>query len=148
MFDDREAIKDLVLLYALYSDTGRFSETPALFTDDAVLDESAAGQPRAVGKEQITQFMEYAESFTNGEGDRQIEFGLHFTTNHIITDLTENKAKGVSNLLFEGRMRNGIRLRLMGSNEDEYRRVDGKWLFSARCLTIFGEPEGFDQLAS
>jgi hypothetical protein len=146
VLENREAIRELVYRYALCCDTGRFTDAIELFADDAVLDETAAGHPIAEGKQKIAAFLEYAQSFVNGKGDRALDYGVHLVTNQLLTELSDGQAKGVNNLLFEGRMRNGTRLRVLGYNQDEYVRTGEKWLFRYRRFVRLGEAEGFDQI--
>jgi hypothetical protein len=137
----REAIRDLTCRYSFYCDTKQSGAVPDLFAEDAVFDETTLGVPLLSGKEQIIAF------FT-GDMVGALDFVVHYVTNHFLTELGDAAAKGMCHLLFEGRLRNGTRLKILGYFEDSYVRLAGNWLFRSRKLTTFTSPEGFDQIGS
>jgi len=135
-----ESIRELTYRCGFYSDTKQWTSLPHLFAEDAVIDETALGFPLLTGKAQITAFFAADKAI--------LDFGVHYVTNHFLTEVGETHAAGVNHLLMEGRLRDGTRLKVVGYFEDSYVRVVGKWLFRSRKLTTFTAPEGFDRVSA
>jgi len=123
----RESIRDLVARYNANGDAGRFDAMLALFAEDATL-ELADGVHR--GKLAIRAVFEGAARRTGGAG--RAAFIRHFTATHQIDVLTEREARG--RCYFAVLTERG--LDHWGRYVDEYRRSDGRWLFSRRKVTV------------
>jgi hypothetical protein len=128
----REAIRDLVARYNLYGDSGRLEEMLTLFTDDGMLEYSQGrGHLETYcGRARIRSFVEqtklrFAEETAAGGGSPYVR---HHVSTHVIDVLGPDRATGRAYVLV---------LRASGLGEwgryfDDYRRVDGHWLFSRR----------------
>lgn len=139
--DPREAIRELAYRYCFYFDTKQYHAIADLFAKDGVFDETTVGFPLLSGKDQIAAF------FTGGTTN-VLSYAAHYVTNHFLTELHEKEAKGICHLLFEGALRDGSRVRILGYIEDHYVRVGAKWLFGSRKLTTFAPPEGFERVGA
>ena len=123
----RENIRDLVARYNANGDSGRFDAMLALFAEDAVLEldgETLHGRPA------IRAFFERVAERT-GPG-RAASFVRHFTGTHQIDVLSEREARGrcyYAVLTDRG-------LDHWGRYVDEYRQLDGRWLFQRRMITL------------
>ena len=131
----REAIRDLVARYNANGDAGRFDPMLALFTDDAVL-EFPGGVHR--GKAAIRAFFEGVARNTGAGATASAAFVRHFTATHQVDVLSETEARGrcyYAVLTDRG-------LDHWGRYVDEYRRIDGRWKFSHRRVTLDAEVPG------
>ncbi|MEN8161040.1 MAG: nuclear transport factor 2 family protein [Myxococcota bacterium] len=133
----REAIRDLVARYNANGDAGRFGPMLELFAEDAVLEIPGSTHR---GKAEIRALFEGVSGRT-GEG-RAARLIRHFTATHQIDVLSETEARGrayYAVLTDRG-------LDHWGRYVDEYRRIDGRWLFWRRKVTTDGElPGGWAQ---
>ena len=123
----RESIRDLVARYNANGDSGRFDAMLALFTDDATLElegETLRGRPA------IRAFFERVAERT-GAG-RAAAFVRHFTATHQIDVLSEREARG--RCYYAVLTERG--LDHWGRYLDEYRQLDGRWLFQRRRITL------------
>jgi len=123
----RESIRDLVARYNATGDSGRFDAMLALFAEDATLE--VEGE-RLHGRPAIRAFFERVAERT-GAG-RAAAFVRHFTATHQIDVLSEREARGrcyYAVLTERGLDHWGLYL-------DEYRRLDGRWLFQRRKITM------------
>ena len=136
----RESIRDLVARYNANGDSGRFDQMLALFAEDAVF-EFAGGEHR--GRPAIRAYFEGVAKRTGAGG--AAKFVRHFTATHQIDVLSEREARGrcyYAVLTDRG-------LDHWGRYVDEYRRIDGRWLFRRRKVTLdaatpggWGETQG------
>jgi len=123
----REGIRDLVARYNANGDSGRFDAMLALFAEDATLElDGEALQGRA----EIRAFFERVARRT-GAG-RDAAFVRHFTGTHQIDVLSERDARG--RCYYAVLTERG--LDHWGRYVDEYRRLDGRWLFQRRKITL------------
>ena len=123
----RESIRDLVARYNANGDSGRFDAMLALFAEDATL-ELEGGTLH--GRAAIRAFFERVAERT-GPG-RGAAFVRHLTSTHQIDVLSERDARGVcyyAVLTDRG-------LDHWGRYMDEYRQLDGRWLFQRRKVTV------------
>lgn len=126
----REGIRDLVARYNANGDTGRFEQVLELFAPDAVMEPDGMGVRR--GKDQIRSiFTEAGGMFSSIPGFAYLR---HHTSTHQIDLIDENHAKG--RCYYFVLMNHG--LDHWGRYIDEYRQVDGRWLFSHRRVTMDG----------
>jgi len=120
---EKEAIKELRILYSHYFDGKDLDGLVSLFTEDAVCEFGPEYGGDWVGKTQIRE--NYAR-FTGGEGP---EFGvLHAVTNPWIRLVDESTAHGRWYLM-DLRTTEGVEnpLILFGIYDDLYRKIDGSW---------------------
>lgn len=131
----RECIRDLVARYNASGDSGRFQETLALFSDDAVVEIVPGRSWR--GREEIRALFAGAagrDRETAEAGPDADPPGLlrHFTATHQIDLLSPDEATGrcyYAVLTEQG-------LDHWGRYVDRYVRRDGRWLFAARQVTV------------
>ena len=136
----RESIRDLVARYNANGDAGRFDPMLELFAEDAVL-EVPGGVHR--GKAAIRALFSDVSRRTGGGG--AAKFIRHFTATHQIDLLSENEARG--RCYYAVLTERG--LDHWGRYLDEYRRIDGRWLFWRRKVTLdAGVPGGWASASS
>lgn len=120
---DREAIRDLARRYAhlvWHCDVAAIAQ---LFTEDGRMD--TPDLPTLTGRQEIN------ESYTKIFADMEL---WPFVHNHVI-DLDGDSATGTVYLDLRSRM-DGRDLMAAGYYADRYQRVDGRWLFAHRDLTM------------
>ena len=138
----KDEIRELVVRYGLGVDGKDPAELRSIFTEDINF-HAANGEFEFPGVDALVDF------FLNqvAEVDRN---SLHVTHGHII-DLDPNDPDSASGVLFghaeliprdpeEGSKLAALRY------DDEYRRVDGRWRFSERCLSFFYRLDAADYL--
>ena len=123
----RESIRDLVARYNANGDSGRFDEMLALFAEDATLE---LGGETLRSRPAIRAFFERVARRT-GSG-RAAAFVRHFTGTHQIDVLSEREARG--RCYYAVLTERG--LDHWGRYIDEYRRLDGRWVFQSRNITL------------
>ena len=122
--EDIEAIRALRFTYHRYVNTGRFTDIPDLFTDDArvELDEMF----NLVGKDQI-------QSAYN-EMPGEVTFIRQYPHNLVI-QVDGDLAQSTS--YFEARyVSNGRSLMIAGQFDEEYARMDGRWLIKKAIMKL------------
>ena len=146
----REAIRDLVARYNANGDSGRFADVVALFAPDAVM---ITGDGTKRGPEEIlTIFTGARDRFARGgrpaasppaeptasspppPAPPPPKVVRHFTATHQIDLVDRTTAKG--RCYFQVLTTAG--LDHWGRYVDEYRVVEGAWLFAKRTVTIDG----------
>lgn len=133
---DREEIRDLVSRFSAYEDRRMWDEAAECFAESGVFDETAVGGPCSYGREQI-------RAFFKEEIDPAMTFMAHYATGHVISEQTENEAKGFFNCFFEGGLHDGNVVKVHAYLDDTYVRVDGKWLFRSHKVVLYGPREFF-----
>lgn len=130
---DLEAIRQLTHYYAHYIDHYELEPLMALWTDDAVLDESGVGLQAHYGRDSIR------ESFVQAFAVMKSQ--VHFTSNFILQELVGDRAKGTCYFLVEGVVHGGGKIHATGYYEDEYARSGANWRFKSRRVFSFNPPE-------
>lgn len=130
---DRLAIHDLVAEYSFRCDTGDFDGISELFAEDGTWDEQVLGAPVCEGREAI-------HGLFHALNDADIPLCMHNISNERVTELDDSRAKGTCHLRTDGVV-NGTPLDVHGYYDDEYTKVDGRWLFARRTLVAFVEPK-------
>ncbi|MEM7139794.1 MAG: nuclear transport factor 2 family protein [Actinomycetota bacterium] len=134
----REAIRDLVARYNANGDSGRFPQVLELFTPEAVM-HIPSGSHRGLA--------EIEAMFTNAArktGDRSADPGAaaafirHFTATLQIDLAGPDDA--TSRCYYQVLTDRG--LDHWGRYIDTYRRLDGRWLFAERTVTVDGRVRG------
>jgi hypothetical protein len=126
MLTDKFAIQELGFYYAYYCDLFRLEEWVACFTEDATFDESDHGRGCHIGHDQIR---------ASGESRHaRISQIVHLMNNHLVFDLTPEKARGCIFALSEFITHDGARFRVHVIYEEEYRKVEGVWKISNRVV--------------
>lgn len=123
----RESIRDLVARYNANGDAGRMGPMLELFADDAVLEVPGTLQR---GRAAIRAYFEEVVKHTGPHG--AAAFVRHFTATHQIDLVSETEAHGrcyYAVLTDRG-------LDHWGRYLDEYRRIDDRWLFWRRKVTL------------
>ena len=129
----RESIRDLVARYNANGDSGRFDPMLELFAEDAEM-EIEAGTFQ--GKGAIRSIFTDAAKRTGSGGSAR--FIRHCTSTHQIDLLDPDRALGRCYyfvLTDQG-------LDHWGRYIDEYRQIDGRWLFWRRKVTTDARVEG------
>ena len=130
----REAIRDLVARYNVYGDCGRLDEMLGLFADDGVLEYSEGPNHKEsyAGHAGIRGFFEQTKLRFAEEAAARLAspYVHHHVSTHVVDVLSPEHATGRAYVLV---------LRASGLAEwgryfDEYRRVDGRWLFARRAV--------------
>lgn len=125
---ERTAINDLLDDYALAVDSRHWDTLHALFTDDALLDYTAAGGPRGSRDEVLGWISASLPA---------VALSQHLLTNRRIRltgDTATVRSELLNPLLFSGE--NGPQLLLLGGRyDDRVRRTPDGWKFSERIHT-------------
>ncbi|MFM8563959.1 MAG: nuclear transport factor 2 family protein [Acidimicrobiia bacterium] len=121
----RESIRDLATRYNANGDTGRFAQVRDLFVEDAVM--TIQGVPHR-GIDAIMAV--FTSTTTPG-----LTHVRHFVATHQIDLVDEDHATGRAYFA----VLTDIGLDHWGRYVDEYRRVDGRWLFATRAVTLDGQ---------
>lgn len=131
--EDRLQIQDLVSRYAYLVDSFMAAEWLEVFTPDAVLDESAFGMGRYEGHDAL---LAYAQAIAG-----RVEHLIHLMSNHLIWESGNDTARGTCFAIVESMQKTGARARYHVKYEDEYKRIDGRWLIHRRILRSSFPPE-------
>lgn len=124
----RESIRDLIARYNANGDSGRFGPMLELFAEDATVE-----LPTSVhhGRAEIRAIFEGVATSTGSGPSARAKFIRHFTATHQIDVLSETEAK--SRCYYAVLTDRG--LDHWGRYIDEYRNIDGRWLFWHRKVT-------------
>jgi hypothetical protein len=120
----REAIRDLVVRYNSYGDSGLFDRMVALFAPDAVVE---IGTDFYRGRHEIREAFSGVAAKTSKPGGRP-EYLRHCTATHQIDLLDETTAIGRCYFF----VLTSVGLDHWGRYLDEYRVDEGEWRFSRR----------------
>jgi hypothetical protein len=120
----REAIRDLVIRYNSYGDSGLFDRMLGLFAPDAVVE---IGGDFYRGAQEIRQVLSGVPAHTSPPGGRPA-YLRHCTSTHQIDLSDESTATGRCYFF----VLTSVGLDHWGRYLDEYRVVDGEWRFSRR----------------
>lgn len=126
----RESIRDLVARYNANGDVGRFDAVMALFAEDAVMELPLATHR---GHAEIRRVFEGVSGRDGSEG-APVQYMRHFTATHTIDFEGESEASG--RCYYAVITERG--LDHWGRYVDRYRRVDERWLFQHRRVTVDG----------
>jgi hypothetical protein len=125
----RECIRDLVARYNANGDAGRFDPMLELFADDATMQLPDATHE---GRAAIRAMFESVAARTGDGAGAGARFVRHFTATHQIDVASPTEATG--RCYYAVLTERG--LDHWGRYIDRYRRVDGRWLFSQRRVTL------------
>ena len=120
----REAIRDLVIRYNSYGDSGLFDRMLGLFAPDATVDVNGVAHH---GLDEIGRVFSGVPERTSGTGDRPA-FLRHCTATHQIDLVDEATATGRCYFF----VLTSVGLDHWGRYLDEYCVVDGEWRFARR----------------
>ncbi|NQX89871.1 MAG: nuclear transport factor 2 family protein [Halioglobus sp.] len=130
----RESIRDLVARYNSYGDSGRIDSMIALFMADAILE--VPGYEPIVGAHAIRAFF---CAVATGEGSCfELKMLHHHTATHQIDVFDKQRASG--RCYFAVYTQSG--LDHWGRYVDAYRRIDQRWMFQSRKVTVDGMAPG------
>lgn len=128
LLEDRAALKALVDTFSNLADQKDVARQLLLFTEDATVESRSGGAPGSVlrGREQIGQaFSSFLANFTT----------VYHMNGHQTVTVNGDRASGTAYcLVVLAGMQDGREMRLtMGVRyDDEYVRLDGKWLIAKR----------------
>ena len=135
---DRFLINELQSRYALAHDLTDPAMYASVFTEDAEL--FGAGRLLAKGREALHAIgVNDRKRFNTGakEGERSFGALRHVITNSVIELDGDTAATGVCYVLtVVNRPERGPEILSVGRYEDEYRKVDGKWLIAKREIVM------------
>jgi len=129
----RESIRDLVARYNANGDSGRFDPLLALFAEDAVLE---VPDGRIEGRAAIRAY--FANVARGATGRPPVRLLRHHTATLQIDVDSPDEAR--SRCYFQVFTESG--LDHWGRYVDDYRRVDGRWRFARRRVTLDGSVPG------
>ena len=128
--EDLEEVRELYSRYALSWDENRADDLAECFTPDAVF-ESQRG--RFAGREEIVGNMTNVNSMLGSKGNQR-----HVTTNMNI-HLEGDRGNGTAYFIYCVGREGKLERTAFGKYEDELRKVDGRWFFSARKGIVEGQ---------
>lgn len=128
-----EEIRMLTHRYSHYLDRNELEAMASLWTEDAVFDETQFGLGLYHGRDAIRGFFEHDQAVM----DKQV----HYATNFVLHTLDGDRASGSCYFLVYGTTKDGGTVQATGYYDDEYRRVNGRWLFSRRTVAPFLPPK-------
>ena len=131
----REAVRDLVARYNATADTGRFDETVALFAPDALLQ---VGERPYRGRQEIRALFQGVKEAAAAHAGASPVVLRHCTSTLQIDVSSADAAR--SRCYYFVLMAHG--LDHWGRYVDEFERIEGRWLFSARRESLDGYAEG------
>lgn len=123
--EDKDAIRDLLSNYCFYIDHGQSALYAALFIEECVWDGGPWG--RFEGRSALHDFIG-AASAVGGPVSR------HFTANEVIT-VNGDTATARSYVMVVNGAANPPVPAFIGSYEDSFVKVGGRWLFKTRIVT-------------
>jgi hypothetical protein len=127
--EDIEEVRELYNRYALSWDEDRAADLAACFTPDAVF-ESQRG--RFEGREAILQNMANVRRALGAALQR------HITTN-VSVHLGSDRGTGWAYFIYCVGLQGKLEMTAFGKYEDQLRKVDGRWYFSARKGIVEGQ---------
>lgn len=129
-----EAIRKTRLLYSHLMDTGRVDDLAELFTEDALCEFGPYGTWK--GRETIRA------NYHEVESGNTLFFAMHATCDHMVELAGPETAAGRAYLLepATGTAADKNPFIYLGVYDEDYRKVDGRWLI-ARCSLQFFWPE-------
>ncbi|MCH2172825.1 nuclear transport factor 2 family protein [Myxococcota bacterium] len=124
----RESIRDLIGRYNANGDSGRFDPMLELFAEDATME-----LPTGIhqGRAAIRAMFEGVATSTGAGPSARAQFIRHFTATHQIDVLSRTEAR--SRCYYAVLTDRG--LDHWGRYIDEFRNIDGRWLFWHRKVT-------------
>jgi hypothetical protein len=132
----RESVRDLVARYNGYGDSGRFDELAELFAPEAVMEivQLSGALVRHEGREAIGQIFSRVSDRVSGRQGDPPSYIRHNTATHVIDLVDADHARG--RCYFVVYMSHG--LDHWGRYVDDYRRVEGRWVFAHRKVYVEG----------
>lgn len=128
VLEDKDEIRDLICKYCFCLDEHDFKEWAKLFTEDGIFDASFLGT--AQGRPALQEFMEGIVPTTDeGPARKHIMSNVHITVNG-------DTAEGTSYYLMVRGHAKEAKIGASGRYFDTFARVDGKWLFKVRRVTM------------
>jgi hypothetical protein len=131
----RESVRDLVARYNANADTGRFDQAVAVFAEDAVM---FVGDDRYDGREEIRRMFAGTRDAISGQSGAAPAYVRHNTSTLQIDVTSPTTAK--SRCYFFVLLDHG--LDHWGRYVDEFAEVDGRWVITARKVTVDGRSPG------
>jgi len=120
------AIQKLLARYSYYVDTFQAEPWVGLWTEDGEFDETETGTGFHRGRETLRTFFGWIE--------KTMKQQVHFGGPQIIDILSATEAKGITYSIVEGFTHDGSSVRATIYYQDEYRKVEGIWLFARRKI--------------
>jgi hypothetical protein len=121
---DELLIRQTIARFCLLIDDGRFDDLASWFTNDATL---VVRGSAVVGRDAIRDWF-----IASNPPHRR---GKHLTTN-IVVDVLGDHAHGEADFLFLNFVDGQLNPSFVGRYTDQLVKVDGRWLFSSRTITI------------
>lgn len=131
----RECIRDLVARYNANGDSGRFDPMLDLFAEEAVM---VVPDGEHVGKSAIRDMLGGVRDDLSSQRSSGVQFIRHFTATHQIDVEGATAARGRCYYL----VLTDLGLDHWGRYIDEYRKIEGRWLFWRREVSLDGRAPG------
>lgn len=134
---DKDELRDLRCRYHECINESMRAEIPGLFTEDGELDFGPLGS--AKGRAKIAEFFGVTKPAPEARTDRPrlppFSKVKQYQHNHVVT---VNGDRGSGYAYLEAKpLIAGKAYRLSGRYDDQYSRVDGRWLFKSMRLTLY-----------
>ncbi len=132
--NDREALRDLRYRYHEYINEGKFGEIVDLFAEDGELEFGPLG--KAKGRSGIIDFFKRLGPAPSSGGSgtgAHFSFVKQYIHNHVV-EIHGDHAHGFSYLEAKPVI-NGEAHLVAGKYDDEYARINGRWLFTSMTFT-------------
>lgn len=131
--EDRLAIAELVNRYAYHLDLWHAADWVALFTEEAVLDESALEMGIHRGHAGLADYV--------GALASDVVHVVHLMMNHVILEQDGHLAKGSVFALVEAVTRSSGHARYYIRYEDSYEKSAARWRFARRVIRPLFPPQ-------
>lgn len=133
-----EAVRDLIYEYTNLLDSGRMEEMAALFEHCEFGQADAAGNPSNELVRGSAAVLEQYRAFTRIHADTGTPRTKHVTTN-VRVKVAEDALTATATsyvLVVQGTPELPLQVIVSSRNFDSFERVDGRWRFSRRLITI------------
>jgi hypothetical protein len=122
---ETEKIKKVRVLYSHHFDMNELDKLVDLFTEDAICEFGVHGT--CVGRPQIRATYEKAHAHWDKHNNNTYPY-VHAITNHWVEFTGANSAEGRCYLIDMVTSQENTPLLLIGVYDDEYKKVEGRWL--------------------
>ena len=129
--EDSEEIRRLYARYAWTTDNGEAEAWAACFTQDASF--VAPGADKVIGREALIEMASAHWASLGAAKQRHVLTNIRF-------DLDGDRGEGGCYVQYYLTRDGSTALKGLGVYRDQFRRVDGEWLFESRAVTQDGIP--------
>ena len=126
-FEDCEEIRRLYARYAWTTDKGEMEARAGCFTPDGSF--QAPGMAKVIGREALIKAGSANRAALGGAQPQHVCTNIQF-------DLDGDRGEGGCYLQYYLTRDGATTLAAVGFYRDQFRRLDGKWLFESRVITV------------